>query len=742
MKKLISVVILLALCVAAFAACKPGETKKDALTLAKEYIYTMYRNEAEVTASDYTRVGVVSIDGVTYTVEWTANITSGPADGVKTVKSEDGSTVTVDIDEKASADVVYTLKATIKDAEGKTAELSFDHKVPAFKEFTWAEYVAAAKDDTVIVKGVITAIMAKSKGNSYNCLYLQDNDGGYYAYNMATDPVTDDKLEVGMTVRVTGTRDTYNGTYEIMKATVEIVDSNKTPATAVDFTERYQKATSLKDEALTAQQGMLVTLKGVEITGEDTSGGYYKFKLGEYESYIRISSSVCPITKDEQETLKKGHAEHTGWTANVTGIICVYDGAFYLTPASADAFEYVGLPQKDDAGMVAFEKDGLSVVSTVTADTEIELPSVGKTYDKVAITWESDNAAAVVANGKLTIKLPDTDATVKLTATLKCGSVTETRVFEIKLVATEMSYAEIVDAAYKLEAGASLPGTCRLFGKIIKIDTAWSDQFKNITVTIEVAGLTDKPIMCFRLTGDGAESLAVGDEITVEGAIKNYNGTIEFDSGCRFIGKGEHIDQSKTVGAAYSLAEGESMSSPVILKGVISKIDTAWSDQYKNITVTIIVDGITDKPIMCFRLKGEGADKLAEGQTINVYGTIKNYQGTVEFDAGCLLIADDDVAAVKTVISAYKLAQDTALDGEKTLTGVITKIDTPYSEQYQNITVTITVAGISDKTIQCFRMVGEGAANLAEGQVITVTGTLKNFKGTVEFDAKCTFKLG
>lgn len=742
MKKLISVVILLALCVAAFAACKPGETKKDALTLAKEYIYTMYRNEAEVTASDYTRVGVVSIDGVTYTVEWTANITSGPADGVKTVKSEDGSTVTVDIDEKASADVVYTLKATIKDAEGKTAELSFNHKVPAFKEFTWAEYVAAAKDDTVIVKGVITAIMAKSKGNSYNCLYLQDNDGGYYAYNMATDPVTDDKLEVGMTVRVTGTRDTYNGTYEIMKATVEIVDSNKTPATAVDFTEKYQKATSLKEEALTAQQGMLVTLKGVEITGEDTSGGYYKFKLGEYESYIRISSSVCPITKDEQATLKKGHAEHTGWTANVTGIICVYDGAFYLTPASADAFEYVGLPQKDDAGMVAFEKDGLSVVSTVTADTEIELPSAGKTYDKVAITWESDNAAAVVANGKLTIKLPDTDATVKLTATLKCGSVTETRVFEIKLVATEMSYAEIVDAAYKLEAGASLPGTCRLFGKIIKIDTAWSDQFKNITVTIEVAGLTDKPIMCFRLTGDGAESLAVGDEITVEGAIKNYNGTIEFDSGCRFIGKGEHIDQSKTVNAAYSLAEGESMSSPVILKGVISKIDTAWSDQYKNITVTIIVDGITDKPIMCFRLKGEGADKLAEGQTINVYGTIKNYQGTVEFDAGCLLIADDDVAAVKTVISAYKLAQDTALDGEKTLTGVITKIDTPYSEQYQNITVTITVAGISDKTIQCFRMVGEGAANLAEGQVITVTGTLKNFKGTVEFDAKCTFKLG
>ncbi len=742
MKKLISIVILLALCVAAFAACKPEETEKDPLALAKEYIYTMYRNEAEVTASDFSRVGVVTIDGTKYTVEWTANITSGPADGVKITVSEDGSTVTVDVDEKAAADIVYTLKATVKDAEGKTSDVFFNHKVPAFKEFSWAEFVAAAKDDTVIVKGVVTAIMAKSKGNSSNCLYLQDNDGGYYVYNMSTDPVTDDKLEVGMTVRVTGTRDTYNGTYEIIKATVEVLDSNKTPAAPVDFTEKYQKATSLKDEALTAQQGMLVTLKGVEITGEDTSGGYYKFKLGEYESYIRISSSVCPITKDEQETLKKGHAEHTGWTANVTGIICVYDGAFYLTPASADAFEYVGLPQKDDAGMVAFEKEGLSVISTVTADTEIELPAVGKTYDKVAITWESDNAAAVVADGKLTIKLPDTDSTVKLTATLKCGSVTETRVFEIKLVATEMSYAEIVDAAYKLEAGAALPGTYRLFGKIIKIDTPWSEQYKNITVTIEVAGLTDKPIQCFRLVGDGAEALAVGDEITVEGVIKNYNGTVEFDAKCKLIGKGEHIDQSKTVDAAYSLATGESMSSPVVLKGVISKIDTAWSDQYKNITVTIIVDGITDKPIMCFRLKGDDADKLAEGQTINVYGTIKNYNGTVEFDAGCLLIADADVAAVKTLIAAYKLAENTALDGEKTLAGVITKIDTPYSEQYKNITVTISVAGITDKQIQCFRMVGEGADKLAEGDKITVTGTIKKYNGTVEFDAKCTFVLG
>ena len=71
----------------------------------------------------------------------------------------------------------------------------------------------------------------------------------------------------------------------------------------------------------------------------------------------------------------------------------------------------------------------------------------------------------------------------------------------------------------------------------------------------------------------------------------------------------------------------------------ISKIDTPYSDQYKNITVTIVIEGREDKPIMCFRLKGEGADALKEGDVITVTGLIKNYNGTVEFDSGCKLEA-------------------------------------------------------------------------------------------------------
>ena len=60
-----------------------------------------------------------------------------------------------------------------------------------------------------------------------------------------------------------------------------------------------------------------------------------------------------------------------------------------------------------------------------------------------------------------------------------------------------------------------------------------------------------------------------------------------------------------------------------------------------------------------------------------------------------------------------------------------------YSEQYGNITVNIVAAGLTDYTVQCYRLKGEGAADLKIGDVITVTGTIKNYKCTIEFDSGC-----
>lgn len=200
------------------------------------------------------------------------------------------------------------------------------------------------------------------------------------------------------------------------------------------------------------------------------------------------------------------------------------------------------------------------------------------------------------------------------------------------------SYDEIVAAAYELEEDAALEGTLRLFGTIVSIDTPFSAEYNNITVTIAVKGMEEYPVQCYRLSGEGADKLAEGDAITVEGSIKNYKGTIEFDKGCVLVGMGEFIDQSKLLENAYALEEDAAMVTATALKGVVSSIDTPYSDEYKNITVTIVVGGLNDYAIQCFRLSGEGADKLAEGDVITVTGAIKNYKGTVEFDAGCTFV--------------------------------------------------------------------------------------------------------
>ncbi len=441
------------------------------------------------------------------------------------------------------------------------------------------------------------------------------------------------------------------------------------------------------------------------------------------------------------------------------------------TPTVAPTTAPTQAPQVDTVSDLVNAKNYLFTMykdqteATPVDYTVVGVVNIGGTLFPIEWTVDNDSVKIVPGDDKMvTIDIDDKnpeEVTYVLTATLKDDKGnTETCSFTHRVPAAiildeGMTYADIVDAAYTLEDGLAMDGTFRLYGTITKIDTPWSADYKNITVTIAVPGKEDKPIMCYRLKGEGAENLAVGDAITVEGALKNYKGTIEFDAGCVLVGYGEQKDYTALLDAAYTLEDGLSMNEPCTMSGVITKIDTPWSADYKNITVTMVVNGVEDKPIMCYRLQGEGADALAIGDYITVTGTIKNYKGTIEFDAKCNLdnvvkaagsdepveekpqVDPTGMSAAEILDAAYALEAGEAFATTCTLTGVISEINTEYSEQYGNITVTIVVDGKEDKKIECFRLVGDGAATLAVGDTITVTGLIKNYNGKVEFDAKC-----
>ena len=145
MKKILSILLVMALCLGLFAACNanPTEPATSNLANAKKLVFNTYKpaskDEVPVKSADFELLSSVLVEGVSYPVEWTVSVTAGPADAVKL----DGNKV--DLTEKPAEEVKFTLTATIKDEKGNTETVSFNFMTPAFE---------APAADKVVIKNV------------------------------------------------------------------------------------------------------------------------------------------------------------------------------------------------------------------------------------------------------------------------------------------------------------------------------------------------------------------------------------------------------------------------------------------------------------------------------------------------------------------------------------------------------------------------------------------------------------
>ena len=76
----------------------------------------------------------------------------------------------------------------------------------------------------------------------------------------------------------------------------------------------------------------------------------------------------------------------------------------------------------------------------------------------------------------------------------------------------------------------------------------------------------------------------------------------------------------------------------VYTKGVVTKITTAWSSQYNNVSFDISDDGGTTT-LAVFRCKSEAEDFVLAGDEVIIKGKLKLYNGTPEYDAGCEIVS-------------------------------------------------------------------------------------------------------
>ncbi len=470
MKKLLAFIVAALICLTCFAACgkkpeTPGNNEstptqvvydvEDAAAYLKN-MYKKYLTETE-TAADFTLVSQVMKGGVVYNITWSVD-----REDIKVIVDEANKQVKIDLDEKTKVDITYKLTATIKDPDGKTATLTFELKVPKYVLSSWKEYMAAEAGKAVVVEGYIAAVHAPSEGNKYNTLYLHDvnNEGGYYIYSMADskDLVKDLGLKKGMLVSVTGTKDIYSGTHEIKDAVVNVLDTNIVDLKPLDITNTYKNANSLKDKELTDKLGMLVTIKGVEITDQDLSekSMYLNFKLAGLTTYVRVYATDCPasVTDKGQESIITEHGKKKGYEADVTGVVVMYSGAIYLNPVSDTPFAYGKKIERTPEQMVQVEMDEVKFEKDITLDKTLTLPTKGSTYEDVVITWASNSAAITIDGNKAKIKLQDEATTASITATFTLGTITKTKTFEFNLakksgVVTQIVTTPVVGQAYK-----------------------------------------------------------------------------------------------------------------------------------------------------------------------------------------------------------------------------------------------------------------------------------------------------
>lgn len=102
-------------------------------------------------------------------------------------------------------------------------------------------------------------------------------------------------------------------------------------------------------------------------------------------------------------------------------------------------------------------------------------------------------------------------------------------------------------------------------------------------------------------------------------------------------------------------------------------------------------------------------------------------------------LTDEELSAMGTILQdAYKLDSGASMEGEYTLTGKITNVEKTDEDES---CLTMVVQGYDEYPMYCYWLKGAQADEVAVGDLITVKGKIKNYKGTVEFDKPTLEKL-
>ena len=198
---------------------------------------------------------------------------------------------------------------------------------------THAEYTAAALESEVTIEAYVQA--TQSWWQDQIVVYLQDGDGGYFAYNMACSEADATKLVPGTKIRVKGYKAEYAGEVEIIDGTFEFLEGNYV-AEAADLTSL------LGTDDMIKHQNEFAAFKGLTVVASTDADGnevpfLYKWNGSGAEGddvYFNVSYNGKTFTflvesylcGKDTEVYKAAQNLKVGDVIDVEGFVYWYDG--------------------------------------------------------------------------------------------------------------------------------------------------------------------------------------------------------------------------------------------------------------------------------------------------------------------------------------------------------------------------------------------------------------------------------
>ena len=522
MKRILSIVLALIMCLTVMTSCEMLEsllnpqpevpTVTDA-ELAIQTLTTKYYGKNDGVSRDYDLDRAVVGGNTKFAVQWSVDLET-----IQIVEKDERN-VTVDLPADNAEETTYVLTAKIVDADGKEYTKSFTLTLPKYSSdpkadsaLTIAEAIALgnkkAHNEYTVGKYYVTGVIKEVYQTKYGNMYLEDAEGNtltvYGTYNedgtvqygdMSVKPVAGD------TITVYGIIGKYNTTAQMKNGWI----TAHTPAG-----EEVPTYTQVEDLS-TLKTGDKVVI-GAPAYGKLLS----MVKTGNYNvgvDYTPVDGGYANVTDDEIYTV----------TVNA-------DGTYSFVSASGKALamgaEYSSMNHEGENktwNLTAVEgKTGLFYFQNVGRKNYIEW------YSKYS-NWSSYNPSALDDQYELAIyTVPaGSGSETPVEPAHKCGNVCPacekcTNADCTEDVCATKCEGHVVTTA---EAVALPDGTVvTVTGAVIRIDTAWSDSYGNITVTIGDAAGT---LYVYRL----ATKVEVGQVITVVGKVGSYKDAKQIAAG-------------------------------------------------------------------------------------------------------------------------------------------------------------------------------------------------------------------